>query len=168
MCVFCRSLFVLFVLAIVLSVLLRFTDSDYPFGIFTLLAVKETLKYLQALQKSPRFSLTSLLNQLEENSCHLVLTGCLFQTCQNQHISWIIDNSHSPFKRWDTCEYFIWIEPFIRGHLSYKTTFSLSQRSWPLNTCLTVRPKKIICVFTVTRPTLIFASDPMHFYTEFG
>ena len=31
-----------------------------------------------------------------------------------------------------------------------------------------VRPKKKICVFTVTRPTLIFASDPMHFYTEFG
>ena len=30
----CRSLFVLFLLAIVLSVL-RFTDSDYPFGIFT-------------------------------------------------------------------------------------------------------------------------------------
>ena len=36
MCVFCRSLFVLlyfFFLAIVLSVLLRYTDSDYPFGI---------------------------------------------------------------------------------------------------------------------------------------
>ena len=31
-----------------------------------------------------------------------------------------------------------------------------------------LRPKKKICVFTVTRPTLIFASDPMHFYTEFG
>jgi hypothetical protein len=30
---FCRSLFVLFLLAIVLSVLLRFTNSDYPFGI---------------------------------------------------------------------------------------------------------------------------------------
>ena len=28
--------------------------------------------------------------------------------------------------------------------------------------------KKKICVFTVTRPTLIFASDPMNFYTEFG
>jgi hypothetical protein len=28
--------FVLFVLAIVLSVLLRYTDSDYPFGIFKL------------------------------------------------------------------------------------------------------------------------------------
>jgi hypothetical protein len=28
--------------------------------------------------------------------------------------------------------------------------------------------KKKICVFTVTRLTLIFASDPMHFYTEFG
>jgi hypothetical protein len=33
---FCRSLFVLFLLAIVLSVLLRFTDSDYHFGIFKL------------------------------------------------------------------------------------------------------------------------------------
>ena len=32
---FSRSLFVLFLLAIVLSVL-RFTDSDYPFGIFKL------------------------------------------------------------------------------------------------------------------------------------
>jgi hypothetical protein len=31
---FCRSLFVLFLLAIVLSLLLRFMDSDYPFGIF--------------------------------------------------------------------------------------------------------------------------------------
>jgi hypothetical protein len=30
---------------------------------------------------------------------------------------------------------------------------------------LLIRPKKKICVFTVT---LIFASDPMHFYTEFG
>ena len=30
------------------------------------------------------------------------------------------------------------------------------------------KAKKKICVFTVTRPTLIFASDPMHFYTEFG
>jgi hypothetical protein len=34
--VFCRSLFVLFLLAIVLSVLLRFRDSDYPFGICNL------------------------------------------------------------------------------------------------------------------------------------
>jgi hypothetical protein len=30
------------------------------------------------------------------------------------------------------------------------------------------KTKKNICVFTVTRPTLIFASDPMIFYTEFG
>ena len=34
---FCRPLLVLFLLAIVLSVLLRFTISDYPFGIFRLL-----------------------------------------------------------------------------------------------------------------------------------
>ena len=32
---------------------------------------------------------------------------------------------------------FILIEPLLRGHLSYKATFSLSQR-WPLNTGLTV------------------------------
>jgi hypothetical protein len=36
MCMFCRSLFVLFLSTIVLSVLLWFTDSDYPFGIFKL------------------------------------------------------------------------------------------------------------------------------------
>ena len=36
MCMFCRSFFVLFLLAIVLSVILRYTDSDYPFGIFKL------------------------------------------------------------------------------------------------------------------------------------
>jgi len=32
-CMFCRSLFVLFRLAIVLSVLLQYTDSEYSFGI---------------------------------------------------------------------------------------------------------------------------------------
>jgi len=40
MCMFCKSLFVLlyfFLLTIVLSVLLRYTDSDYLFGIFILL-----------------------------------------------------------------------------------------------------------------------------------
>ena len=36
--VFCRSLFVLFLFVIVLSVIPRFTDSDYPFGIFKLLS----------------------------------------------------------------------------------------------------------------------------------
>jgi hypothetical protein len=33
---FCKSLFVLFLLAIVFSVLLQFMASDYPFGIFKL------------------------------------------------------------------------------------------------------------------------------------
>jgi hypothetical protein len=41
MCMFCRSLFVL--LAIVLSVLIRFTDSDYPFGIFRLFLTRFTI-----------------------------------------------------------------------------------------------------------------------------
>ena len=34
-------------------------------------------------------------------------------------------------------ENFIWIEPFVRGHLSYKATFSWSEK-WPLNTGLTL------------------------------
>jgi hypothetical protein len=38
---------------------------------------------------------------------------------------------------WPVIEHFICIEPLLRGHLSYKATFSLSQRS-PLNTALTV------------------------------
>jgi hypothetical protein len=41
----CRSLFVLFLLAIVLSVLLRFTDSDYLFGIFKLVFFENMLLY---------------------------------------------------------------------------------------------------------------------------
>ena len=36
MCMSCRSLFVLFLLAIVLSVLLQYTDSNYAFGFFKL------------------------------------------------------------------------------------------------------------------------------------
>jgi len=42
MCMFCRSLCVLFLLAIVFSVLLRYTDSDYSFGIFKLFLFKCT------------------------------------------------------------------------------------------------------------------------------
>ena len=47
------------------------------------------------------------------------------------------------------------------GYLNTASKFSVLFMS-----CLD--QKKKICVFTVTRPTLIFASDPMHFYTEFG
>jgi len=41
---YCRSLFVLFLLVIVLSVFLQFTASDYLFGIFKLFLVHATLK----------------------------------------------------------------------------------------------------------------------------
>jgi len=41
-----RLLFVCFLLAIVLSVLLRFTDSDYPFGMYL-----QTLLTLYLVQK---------------------------------------------------------------------------------------------------------------------
>ena len=58
MCMFCRSLFVL--LAIVLSVHLRFTDSDYHFGIFKLF-----LSYFDLLQI---FHMTILFRNISESS----------------------------------------------------------------------------------------------------
>jgi hypothetical protein len=45
-------------------------------------------------------------------------------------------SSHLYFS-YPVIENFIWIEPLLRGHLSYKATFSLSQR-WSLNTGLPV------------------------------
>ena len=42
----------------------------------------------------------------------------------------------SPFSS-PVIENFIWIKPLLRGHLSYKATFSLF-RMWPLNTALTL------------------------------
>ena len=58
MCMFCRSLFVLFLLAIVLSVLLRFTDSDYPSGIFKLF-----LK-MNIIMESKSIALFCLINHM--------------------------------------------------------------------------------------------------------
>ena len=45
-CMFSRSMFVLFLFAIVLSVLLRFTNSDYPFGIFKLFLINYIIQEL--------------------------------------------------------------------------------------------------------------------------
>jgi len=49
-CMFCRLLFVLlyfFLLTIVLSVLLRYTDSDCPFGIFKLFLTTVVIKNIK-------------------------------------------------------------------------------------------------------------------------
>ena len=51
---FCRMLFVLlyfFLLAIVLPVLFRYTDSDYPFGIFKLFLKLVFLIYIDVLHR---------------------------------------------------------------------------------------------------------------------
>ena len=55
-------------------------------------------------------------------------------TVKPSHVVTCIERS--PFSC-PVTENFIWNEPLLRGHLSYKATFSLSQR-WPLNTGLTV------------------------------
>ena len=61
MCIFCRSFFVIFLLANVLSVLLRFTDSGYPFDIFKLFlayripVISNISKYLYHMTDTCRF-----------------------------------------------------------------------------------------------------------------
>ena len=51
----------------------------------------------------------------------------------------------SPFSG-PVIENFIWIEPLLRCHQSYKATFALFQR-WPLNTGLTVYVCVFICLY---------------------
>jgi len=55
MCMFCRSLFAIFLLAIVFSCRLRFTDSDYPFGIVKLFVLQTSMKSYE------RCNLTTLI-----------------------------------------------------------------------------------------------------------
>jgi hypothetical protein len=50
---FCRSLFVLFLLVIVLSVLRRFIDSGYPFGIFKLFLLSTMTQLIPKYLSSP-------------------------------------------------------------------------------------------------------------------
>ena len=52
---FCRSLFVLILLAIVLSVLLRFENSDYPFGVFKIFLDRKTDELLNLLVYSGKY-----------------------------------------------------------------------------------------------------------------
>ena len=54
---------------------------------------------------------------------------------------------------------FIWIEPILRGHLSYKATFSFSQW-WPLNTGLTVYSYCFIFIL------LLYTQRSTTFYIE--
>ena len=89
MCMLCRTLicpFGLFLLVIVLSVLLRFTDSDYPFGIFKLFLVKQFyymflwhfIDNVHRKNNITNIPLKTVSQQLHVHSFRL--TGCLFGT----------------------------------------------------------------------------------------
>ena len=66
---------------------------------------------------------------------------CIINTVQPGHT--VTSIKQSPvlgdhlFLTCTVIENFIWIEPLLRGHLSNKATFSLTQQ-WPLNTGFTV------------------------------
>ena len=86
---FCRSLFVIFLVAIVLSVLLRFTDSDYPFGI------------LKFFLTPPHFNEVSVPSQESERSCIYVLrltilylSTILFLDFRTVHTVWCFCDCH--------------------------------------------------------------------------
>jgi hypothetical protein len=53
-------------------------------------------------------------------------------------------------------------------NIYYTSVEKLEFQYYITNNYITSKAKKKICVFTVTRPALIFASDPINFYTEFG
>ena len=90
---FCRSFLVLFLLAIGLSVL-RFTASDYPFGIFKLwkLTNKIFYKHLSLVKISRQLSLVKIWRKLSlfKICRQLPLDGSKFNNCH-----WlIVANSH--------------------------------------------------------------------------
>ena len=102
---FCRSLFVLFLLAIVWS-FLRFTASDYPFGIFTLLAI--VLSVLQFMAFNYPFGIFKL-------SLQDILFLRFIDTVKPAHVVTSIKQSHFSCP---VIENFIWIEHLLRGPLS--------------------------------------------------
>ena len=91
------------------------------------------------------------------------ITGTLFMwigVCSNKTVEYntvkpvhvVTSIRQSPVSKGHICspviENFIWIEPLLSGHLSYKATISWSQR-WSLNTGLTVfssSPTKLLLV----------------------
>ena len=92
MCMFCRSLFVLFSFGHVLSVLLRFTDSDYIFGIFKLFFTQPRIIDLcVASQESERSSIRVLVGpnlplclRFSDYCCGYCFLCSLIKTCINQ------------------------------------------------------------------------------------
>ena len=71
------------------------------------------------------------------------------RTCPCGHLYYVVTClKRSPFSC-PAIEHFIWIKPLLRGHLSYKATFTLFQR-WPLNTGLTVYSYSLISIRKLT------------------
>jgi len=94
MCMFCRLLFVLLYfsfLAIVLSVLLRYTDSDYPFGIFKLIYTITTF-YLSFYrnQDADWWNINAYnLNKVMPNTLHYIVTRDNISMFINIKPSWL-------------------------------------------------------------------------------
>jgi len=103
--VFCRSLFVLLSLfAIVLFVLLRFTDSDYPFGIFKLFLHQRQVKLVWKVVHVRWIRLFKEGKVCDPiNRFNLATYVCLSQTGTWEfqlHMSWSFLCSVSYVERW--------------------------------------------------------------------
>jgi hypothetical protein len=77
-CMFCRSLFVLFRLVVVFSVPLRFTDSVLPFGIFKLFLVVQNTIWLSYFWTGLTFRYFRIFSSwtLLRCSCRIVYLNC--------------------------------------------------------------------------------------------
>jgi hypothetical protein len=118
--VFCRSLFVLFRLVIVLSFLLRLNTSDYPFGIFKLFLVTYSLITIQC-----RIS-NQLLYNIYGFTVNIILSINLFLILKLfRHWEDAVFNNHSVSVIEDEWRYVTKILAILLGFLASRNSVCL-------------------------------------------
>jgi hypothetical protein len=88
------------------------------------------------IKRSPGIYLNNNRQKQNQDSSHIYMT-CQFPGLVQALGGIQLDAVTQVFFSYPAIDNFIWIEPLLRGQLSYKATLSLSQR-WPLNTGLPV------------------------------
>jgi len=111
----------------------------YNSKLINTLQISWNIKYIQICIKKKHLITCTCIYKLQGHSSKYS------QTCPCGHLYLAATCiKRSPFSC-PVIDNFIWIEPLLRGHLSYKATFSLSNR-WPLNSGLIVHAMYIIII----------------------
>ena len=101
----------------------------------------EALKFKKIIDDHNKVWVINFIWYISKKLCLLWYLKGYSQTCPCGHLYLTVTCIKTSYLSCPVIESFIWIEPCLKGHLSYKATFSLSQR-WSLNTSLTVFSKK--------------------------